>query len=502
MLGGLVLLAIPLRTSLRAYLALGVAPSTSVILPPRASPEHHRCLLAEGTSEALAAASRDCEVACETGWGASCRRLSGLCAPDAALPPGPACSPGALSLLQRGCTHQDPIACALVSEQARVEILWKACDSGLGLSCAELAPLCDRNRTSLTDGAPTTAWAFFAHPTVRQACAGGPDRLHELGCAQGYWASCEHPGAQKRVSPEKLRNLLEHACDRADVGACRRLAALLHDQDPGASSALLAYARDLEACGGPDCPPVRRWRDRLSEERPHAEQRGASTREAACMEQGHVASCWAAAETYALGEGVPQDSNRADTLNARARKLLQEGCSQPGGDCASPDALKTLEACDRGDGSACLAVVRIQGGGSTGNAAPLFRRGVRHLQADCKQQKGAACWALAELYQAGMLPGGEEAQIEQLRRGCDGRHGRSCHALAQRMAEGRGVPPSKTEAERLYRRASEHLPVECEAGDFAACSTLAEILSDGKGVPRDEAKAAQLRARGTSSSPP
>jgi TPR repeat protein len=492
-LGGLVALAIPLRTSLKAYFSFGTTPSASVVLPPGASPKHRRCLLAEGTPEALAAVERDCEAACEAGWGASCRRLAGLCAPDATLPPGPACTQGALPLLQRACTRQDPIACALSAEQSRAEILWKACNSGLGPPCAELAPLCEQSRAALTDGAPTTAWSFFAHPALRQACSGGPDRLHEMGCAHGHWSSCEHPGAKTHVSPQKLRELLERACDQADSSACRRLAAQIHNEDPGTSSALLAYARDLDACTGPNCPPVRRWRDRLSEERPRAEQQSAATREAACIEQGYVASCWAAAEAYALGEGVAQDPKRADELNTRARTLLREGCSKPGGDCASPDALRTLEACDHGDGGACLTAVQTQGGGTTGDAAPLFRRGVRNLRADCDRQKGAACWALAGLYEAGKLPGGEEAQIEELRKGCDGRHGRSCHALAQRTAEGRGVPRGKAEADRLFRRASEHLPAECEAGDAAACSALVEIFGEGKGVPRDEARAKQFQ---------
>lgn len=496
LLVGVVALAIPFRATLKGYLARVTAPSAPP-LPAGAPPEHRRCLLAEGTSDALAAVTRDCTAACEAGWGASCRRLAGLCAPDASIPPVEACVPGVPALLQRACAQQDPVACAMITELNKAEILWKACESGLGPPCGELAPLCDRGRTTLIDGAPTTGWAYFGHPAARNACASGPGRLYERGCAHGDWSACEHPSAKATMTPEKLRDLLEHACDRADPGACRRLAAQLGDAEPGVAAALVAYARDLEACTGNDCPPVRRWRDRLSEEKPRAEQQSAASSEDACLKEKRVVSCWIAAEAYALGEGVRLDSKRADELNRKARALLKDGCAQPGGDCASADALGTLEACDQGDGAACLRAVNTQGGGTVGDAAPLFRRGIRHLRADCGRGKGAACWSLADLHGKGALPGGDEARVDQLRKGCDGRHGQSCNELAHRAIEGRGVPKEKLGAERLFRKSAELLPAECEAGETAACSALVEIFGEGKGVPRDETRATQYRAKAT-----
>lgn len=496
---GLVALAIPLRTSIKAYFS---APATSALeLPPGAPPEHRHCLSAEGTTNALGTASKDCEKACDSGWGASCRRLAGICSPDASLPPGEACAPGPLALLERACKRQDPVACTLLSEQNKASILWKACDSGLGPPCAELAPLCDPKRTALSEGAPTTAWAFFAHPSLRAACSGGPARLFEQGCARGDWASCENPLARSKMPPAKLRELLERACDRADAGACRRLAAQVNESDPGLANALLAYAKELESCTGDGCAQVRRWRDRLSEERPRAEQQGTSTSEEACLQQAIVASCWEAAEAYATGEGAKADNKRANELYARARTLLKEGCGKEGGDCASPDTLKALESCEQGDGSACFSVVNAQAGGASNLTGALFRRGIRLLRADCEQRKGTACWTLAEFHGKGTLPGGESAQIELYRKGCDGRNGLSCNELASRTAEGRGVPKEQLGSERLFRKAVDLLPAECESGSKTACNALADILSAGKAVPRDEAKAATYRAKGAATPP-
>jgi len=491
---GLGVLAIPARTAIRAYLA--PAPSGSAI-PQDAPPEHRRCVSAEGTTAGLAAATDDCQKACEAGWGASCRRLAGICAPDAALPPGAACAPGPLELLRRACEHHDAAACALASDQKRAEILWKACDSGLGAPCSELAPLCNRERAALAEGSPTTAWAYFAHPALRQACGGDPGRLHERGCLQGDWAACEHPAAQARLTPARLREILERACDRADAAACRRFAALVHGEDPGLSAALLAYARDLEACAGGDCSGARRWRDRIGEERPRAARQDAVTSEEACSRQDLVASCWEAAEAYATGEGVRQDLKHASALHARARSLLKAGCGKPGGDCASADTLASLEACSHSDALACLAVVRAQGGSPTGPAAPLFRRATRMLQTDCDSRKGPACWTLADLHGKGSLHGGESAQLDLIRKGCDARHGLSCNDLALRSETGRGVARDKGAAERFYRRSMEPLAAECDAGERAACGALAEILEAGKGTPRDEGKAAQYRAKAT-----
>ncbi|MCU0657986.1 MAG: hypothetical protein MUF64_22805 [Polyangiaceae bacterium] len=491
---GLVALAFPARSALRAYFAPA---SSAIAIPPDAPPEHRRCLAAEGTSQALAAVATDCQQACERGWGPSCRRLAGLCSPAASLLSGDPCGAGPLALLQQACQQRDPIACTLTSEWTKIDVLWKACDSGLGGPCAELAPFCDPQRALLTDGAPSTAWAFLAHPSLRAACASGPARLYERGCMLGNWLACEHPDARSRVSPEKLRELLEHACDQADAGACRRLAALVHPEDPALSSALNAYARDLDACASGDCSQVRRWRDRLGEERPKAAAQGASSSEDACRQQNIVASCWTAAEAFATGEGVKQDLARSSALHAHARKLLQDGCKQPGGDCASPDTLRALEACDRGEGASCLSVVQAQGGAlsAAGPTAPLFHRGARLLGIDCEQRKGAACWTLASLHSKGALPGGENGAVDLLRKGCDARHGLSCNDLGRRSEQGRGLPQDRNSAERMFRRASELLVADCEGGQREACGALAEILGAGKGVPRDEARAEQYRSK-------
>lgn len=497
---GLGALAFPLRTAIRSYWAPPPAGSAP-ILPVGAPAEHRHCLSVEGTMVGLSTVVKDCVTACEAGWGASCRRLAGLCSPSATLPSKEACTQGPVALLEQACKRQDPIACSLLAEQKKAEILWKACDSGLGLPCAEIAPLCDPERTALTEGAPTTAWAFFAHPALQTACSGGVGQLYERGCAQGDWSSCENPLVRTKITPDRLRELLEHACDQADTGACRRLATLVNESSPALANVLLAFAKEMDACTGGDCSQVRNWRSRISEEQPRILQREASSSEDACLQQNLVVSCWEAAEAYAVGNGVKKDLNHSKELNSRARNLLKEGCKTPGGDCASPDMLRLLEDCDHEQGEACLAAVKKQAGDPQ-QTAVLFRRGVRYLQADCDRHQGAACWGLAKKMMEGGLPGDEAAQIELLKKGCDGRSGLSCYELANRVAEGRGIPQNRTDSERLFRKATEQLPMECSTGGKAACSALAEIFEVGKGVPRDEAKAASYRAQEASTAPP
>lgn len=495
---GLAALAIPFRAGIRSYFS-GPNKATATI-PADAPVEHRRCLLRGPEASELAAGAAECKQACDGGWGASCRRLAGICGPGSPIPPGDECKPGPAALLEQACKGNDALACTLVSEQRKAEVFWKACNGGLGRSCADLAPLCDEKRAALTDGAPTTAWAFLSTPALREGCSGGAAKLYERGCTQGDWASCEQPGVSARVSPERLRSMLETACDRADPAACRRLASQVGKDDPALAAALVAYAKELEACSGADCAGVKRWRDRVSDERPRVQQQSATEHERGC-EQGRVSSCWEAAEAYALGTGVRQDSERADKLNARARTLLKAGCTQKGGSCASDGMLRGLENCDRGDGNACLAAVRAQGGGAGGEAAALFRRGVRLLRADCDGRKGEACYQISTLHQQGTLPGGEDAQVDWLRRGCDSRHGLSCYEVGERLYDGRGVPRERTSAERMLRRSSELLTAPCEAGDAASCRALQRLYTDNHGVPADETKAALYAERAAKLTP-
>jgi uncharacterized protein len=501
LLGGAVFVGIPIYRAFRTP-----APPAGVASggrsPAAALPFLARCEQPPAPSIAAAeldALAHDCARACDLGAGIGCRRLAGLCSPAAQgqLPPAPEtlCKPGSAALLERACAADDPISCTLADEARRAAVLSRACASGLGRTCGELAALCSPERPMLAQGGLPTHLAFLASQEVRDACQPGPQRLLSRGCEQGDVRSCDQLPASMKPDPARLRSIFEAACDRREAAACRGLASLLGADEGGRAAALANFARDLESCQAADggsCGAVRSWRDRASDERMRGGDRTkVEAAEAACS-KGEVVSCWEAQEAYAAGQGVSRSDDRAAALGAQARKLLRESCGGDGGACVSADTERALSACDSGRGQDCIAVARAYPGG----LPALARRGARLLIEACERDKGEPCRLAASMMKQGegMPPDGARA-LALLRKGCDGRDAESCAEIARQSAAGEGAAKDLSGSERLYRRAAELWTSSCEKGDPAACGHAAELYEAGKGVGRDEARARGLRAR-------
>jgi hypothetical protein len=472
------------------------------------SPEARRCRAAPTKgllASELEGVAADCATACAKGGGPGCRKLAGLCSPVAgrelaALPPQ-ACPGGPAGLLARGCQADDALSCTLTSEGERAVLLGRACTSGLGRSCVDLAALCTMTRPALLDDPPSARWAFLALDGVESACSPGPARILDRGCEQGDWMACDQAPSAASVSPSRRRAMLETACDRGEVGACRKLAGSLGPEESATAAALVQFATDLEACSqrpAGACEGLRGWRQRVGAEGVRITREQAVGTEQACA-QGQVVACWEQAEALELGQGVARNPARAAQFNERARTLLRTRCQdQDGGACVSPEIDRQLADCDGGKGDACLAAVSAYGqaGGSPGDLRVLVRRGVRSLDASCEGGDPGACGVLLDLHRRGEagLSGAPDAIAEAARRGCGKRNGLLCAELGRRLWDGDGAQADRPGAERAYRQATTLLEAPCAGGDKKACAELAAVYEAGRGVPRDAARASDLRA--------
>jgi TPR repeat protein len=513
LLAGLVALAFPFRDTLRELLRS--PPIPGVVVRGVDSPEARRCQATATrglTAEGISPLATGCAAACAKGAGPSCRKLAALCSPAAAreiaaLPPE-ICADGPATLLARGCKADDALSCTLASEGERAAVLGRACASGLGRSCVDLAALCTPLRPALSDDAPAARWAFLGLDGVELACSPGPTRLLERGCEQGDWMACEQAPSAASVTPSRRRAMLETACDRGEVGACRKLAGSLGPEEGATAAALVQYAGELEACSQKPgaCEGLRGWRQRVGAEGVRIVKEQAIGSEQACA-QGQVVACWEQAEALELGQGTARNPARAADFNSRALSLLRTRCKdQDGGACVSPEIDRQLTECDGGRGEGCLAAVSAysQGNGSPGDLRVLVRRGVRRLDEACERGDPGPCGLLLDLHRRGEggLSSVPDALTEAARRGCSKKNGVLCAELGRRLWDGDGAPRDRPGAERAYRQASGLLEASCAGGDRAACGELAAAYEAGRGVPRDEARAAELRARGGSAPAP
>lgn len=484
LVGGAAMAFTPLVKTLKSFFSSSPTSNVINLSGSSALPQAQRC--AQPSSETSPEERlSDCTAACEGGAAASCRVLAGLCSPRAPSATGelqPQCASDSATLLGRACKAGDGPACQLILQQKDAPKQRNACDEGDAKACLWLARICDPKGPEQ----PLSRAAILADDAVEGACAGGHERLYARACERGETSACAMAGDAK-PDLQRQQAQLEAACDRREAAACRNLAILLGSGPQ--VGALLAFASELETCArnGAGCERVRSWRERLAHEEAQAQRSSLQGAEELCS-KGQPVACWQAQEIYATGDGTSRDDSRAASFATQALTALRTSCN--GGPCLSSDAERTLALCNGGDGRACLEVAKAYPGG----AAPLRQRAVRLLRDRCGSASPESCrLAAEELRQSPRRKPGELAPL--LEKGCSGKDGQSCAALATLYASGEDVQQDASRSERYFRQAAELLAADCEANQPAACTAAADLYAAGRGVTRDDARAAQLREK-------
>lgn len=165
-------------------------------------------------------------------------------------------------------------------------------------------------------------------------------------------------------------------------------------------------------------------------------------------------------------------------------------CARPPAPAVS-DGARLRDACDRGDGDACvdLGIRHDRGAGVAADpvvAAALYRRA-------CDLGNPRGCYDLGVAHHDGAGVARDEARARALfERACDGGYAAACLNLGVAF-ERSGDPSELTAAAERYARA-------CAADDVEvirlACFNLALLHANGLGVPRDRARAVAWFTRG------
>jgi hypothetical protein len=190
---------------------------------------------------------------------------------------------------------------------------------------------------------------------------------------------------------------------------------------------------------------------------------------------------------YALGDGVPRDDARAETLfrsacshgdaTACARLgscYVRRGPDHPGYDFgiaqAATDCRSTAAACEW-LGKVPTAVARQAFGA---------------LVDTCDAEIPAACSALARAIASGHVPRATaKVVLGRIRTACDEGKPLWCRRLGYWHEHGLSVAKDPVKARVFYRKA-------CDSGDGRACTDLGRMLASGEGGERSETAAIAL----------
>ncbi len=313
----------------------------------------------------------------------------------------------------------DPRACMAAALHGR------ACDDGMGRSCASLAELHGSGRLGTR-----RPWL------TRQ--------LHARACARGYTASCARVANEMvRSDPAGAAKLFAVGCQSDDTQQCLALADVLH-RGAGVPRDL-RRARELRrrACklgeGGGCHALASMWRKGLGGLRDDAAAMKLYDR--ACA-MGAASGCLALARAHAAGAFGEADMALSYELSGKAAKLSAAACEA--GDMQACHRLGVLErggtgvrenrahglalqqrACEAGHGPACIAWLtrgphRV---GLKGNAKMAHA-----VSAACRRGDGEACFAVAWIGVGELTAAGARPPVHALARGCRVGHAPSCNA--------------------------------------------------------------------------
>lgn len=149
------------------------------------------------------------------------------------------------------------------------------------------------------------------------------------------------------------------------------------------------------------------------------------------------------------------------------------------------------KACYGGIGSACtsLATLHEEGNGvaqDSAKAQSLYKRALGHFQESCTGGDGFDCAMAGNAFLTGRGVDEDLVQASELnKRACDLDVGQGCAVLALMYQMGEPAAPDPTVIADLYRKAAKLLIKQCNGDEPGACRELAMMYHKGLGVEKD-----------------
>ncbi|MFA6315857.1 MAG: hypothetical protein WC943_00405 [Elusimicrobiota bacterium] len=211
-------------------------------------------------------------------------------------------------------------------------------------------------------------------------------------------------------------------------------------------------------------------------------------------DSGQSAACTGLAVCHLLGNGVPENKAKAETLYRKACGLGDaQGCNDLADSLRNRDSggleaeasgfyRKACEG-DFGLGCANLAYMREDGIGVDKDESLAAKTQARA----CGLGYHDSCVSAGIMHEFGKgVPKDEARAAELYRQACEAGVGRGCTSLGVMHENGKGMRLDPAHAAALYLKACETL------ADHRGCSFLGALHLRGKGVEKDDAKALAL----------
>jgi TPR repeat protein len=174
-----------------------------------------------------------------------------------------------------------------------------------------------------------------------------------------------------------------------------------------------------------------------------------------------------------------------DKDRGRAQELLA-AASTPQSAGPAHARIGPEQACEAGQGSACLVAGIVLRDGTNGTTDPA--RAAQFFEKACGAGELDGCVALGLALERGEgVAKDPKRSVEVLSRACDGGLPQGCSELGY-LHLGRGTVQGRKQAAALLRRA-------CEGGDAPACNALATLYETGLGVVKSLTQARNLYAQ-------
>ncbi|MDR0467967.1 MAG: sel1 repeat family protein [Campylobacteraceae bacterium] len=208
--------------------------------------------------------------------------------------------------------------------------------------------------------------------------------------------------------------------------------------------------------------------------------------------RGDIESCSTAAFIYHHGVEAKENQNKAAKYWAKS--------------------------CDGGDGGDCESASGVFKQIKNHNEAnEYYNKALQHYIKECNSGDDinyygryiiSPCFKVGKMYEEGSEVWQDKTQankyyskaFQHLKKGCDSDSGGYCDVVGDMYRDGRGVEQNYTKAVKYYKESCERscseFNIEFDCGNEYSCLGLSGMYEEGKGVKQDKAQAKKYQKRG------